>query len=81
MGHPDEPAIVAAFLRQVLVDREQGRERGVADYQRLYAGHEVLIAAEYERLRRGEATPNASDDGPLGPIGDDGLIRGMVADR
>ncbi len=83
--HPDEPAIVAAFLQQILDDRDRGVERTLAEYQRQFAGHEAAIAAEYEHVLTD--APNASTGGsePHGagyesPFGFE-LIRGPIAER
>ena len=81
-GHPDEPAILAAFLKRILDDKERGAERSLTDYQRQFPGHEGAIAAEFARLGSGELSGTCVD-GTLESecARDRSLIRGSVADR
>lgn len=58
----DENAVAAAFLVELLRDRERGHAASLADYQSRYPGYEAVIAREYAELQGvGEpAEPNAS---------------------
>jgi serine/threonine protein kinase len=39
-----------AFLKELLADLERGGPQSLEHYQRRFAGHEALVASEYERL-------------------------------
>lgn len=81
-AHPDEQAIVAAFLEQLLDDRRQGVTRSLADYQRRFPGHETLIAVELARVEQvgGDGVAPAVVPGSEPEVGDD-LVRGQFAQR
>ena len=78
---PDEPAIVAAFLRLFLDDRERDAEGSLRDYQRRFPGHENAIAAEFARLHAGELPDSPMTGESSDPAKSEALIRGAVADR
>ena len=45
-------AVLDRFGRQYLEDIRAGEVRSLAEYQRLFPGHDAAIAEEYERLER-----------------------------
>tara|TARA_R110002096_G_scaffold14899_7_gene52595 strand:+ start:409 stop:3156 length:2748 start_codon:yes stop_codon:yes gene_type:complete len=92
-AHPDQPAIVAAFLKQVFEDQLRGEERGLPGYQRLFPGHEDAIAEEFRRLQDGEESLDGHaslvaplrddlvDDVPDNAGDDQAVMHGAAADR
>lgn len=62
---PDSEGVVNAFLRRVLLDREGGREAGLADYQALWPGFESVIERAYAEILVApvEALPPETKDG------------------
>jgi eukaryotic-like serine/threonine-protein kinase len=47
-SHIPEDRIILALIERVLSDRESGVERTVEEYQRMFPGHEEVIAREFE---------------------------------
>lgn len=51
---PDAPLVVAAFLARYFADQTAGTLRSREDYEVLFPGYAEVVAAEWERLQKGE---------------------------
>ncbi len=51
---PDAPLVVAAFLARYFADQAAGTLRSREDYEVLFPGYAPVVAAEYDRLQKGE---------------------------
>ena len=51
---PDAPLVVAAFLARYFTDQTAGMLRSRDDYEALFPGYAEVVAAEWERLQKGE---------------------------
>jgi serine/threonine protein kinase len=63
----DDPAIVAAFLERYLEDLRAGGVRPLTHYQRLYPGHELLLARELATLVSEFEDPSPMTGARIGP--------------
>jgi len=59
----DDAAVIATFLGKYAQDRAAGRALPLRGYQALFPGHEDLIAAEFDTIERGDASPSPADPG------------------
>ena len=64
MGRNDndsDEAIVAKFHVQILADRESSKDLPLEHYQRLFPGHDAVVAREFNRVAAGFKKPLVTD--------------------